>query len=91
MSAQSDNDAARVRAHSDAQPDNDAARIRAHSGAQPDNDAANSDTPLDQWSDALHNAMLGLTHFNCATVLSETDSTQDVAAKSALGCVLESS
>ena len=88
MSAQSDNDAARVRAHSDAQPDNDAARTRAHSGAQPDNDAANSDTPLDQWSDALHNAMLGLTHFNCATVLSETDSTQDVAAKSALGCVV---
>ena len=88
MSAQSDNDAARVRAHSDAQSDNDAARIRAHSGAQPDNDAANSDTPLDQWSDALHNAMLGLTHFNCATVLSETDSTQDVAAKSALGCVV---
>ena len=88
MSAQSDNDAARVRAHSDAQPDNDAAPTRAHSGAQPDNDAANSDTPLDQWSDALHNAMLGLTHFNCATVLSETDSTQDVAAKSALGCVV---
>ena len=88
MSAQSDNDAARVRANSDAQPDNDAARTRAHSGAQPDNDAANSDTPLDQWSDALHNAMLGLTHFNCATVLSETDSTQDVAAKSALGCVV---
>ena len=88
MSAQPDNDAARVRAHSDAQPDNDAARIRAHSGAQPDNDAANSDTPLDQWSDALHNAMPGLTHFNCATVLSETDSTQDVAAKSALGCVV---
>ena len=88
MSAQSDNDAARVRAHSDAQPDNDAACTRAHSDAQPDNDAANSDTPLDQWSDSLHNAMLGLTHFNCATVLSETDSTQDVAAKSALGCVV---
>ena len=87
MSAQSDNDAARVRAHSDAQPDNDAAPVRAHSDA-PGNHAANSDTPLDQWSDALHNAMLGLTHFNCATVLSETDSTQDVAAKSALGCVV---
>ncbi len=87
MSAQPDNDAARTRAHSGAQPDNDAARVRTDSDA-PGNYAANSDTPLDQWSDALHNAMLGLTHFNCATVLSETDSTQDVAAKSALGCVV---
>ncbi len=87
MSAQPDNDAARTRAHSGAQPDNDAARVRADSDAS-GNHAANSDTPLDQWSDALHNAMLGLTHFNCATVLSETDSTQDVAAKSALGCVV---
>jgi len=87
VSAQPDNDAARIRAHSDAQPDNDAARVRADSDAS-GNHAANSDTPLDQWSDALHNAMLGLTHFNCATVLSETDSTQDVAAKSALGCVV---
>jgi biotin-[acetyl-CoA-carboxylase] ligase BirA-like protein len=87
VSAQPDNDAARTRAHSGAQPDNDAARVRTDSDAS-GNHAANSDTPLDQWSDALHNAMLGLTHFNCATVLSETDSTQDVAAKSALGCVV---
>ena len=69
------------------QPENAAARSRSNIG-QPDNHAANCDTPLDQWSDALHNAMVGLTHFNCATVLSETDSTQDVAAKSALGCVV---
>ncbi len=70
-----------------AQPENPAARSRSNIG-QPDNHAANVDTPLGQWSDALHNAMVGLTHFNCATVLSETDSTQDVAAKSALGCVV---
>jgi len=70
-----------------AQPENAAARSRSNIG-QPDNHAANGDTPLGQWSDALHNAMVGLTHFNCATVLSETDSTQDVAAKSALGCVV---
>ena len=70
-----------------AQPENAAARSRSNIG-QPDNHAANCDTPLGQWSDALHNAMVGLTHFNCATVLSETDSTQDVAAKSALGCVV---
>ena len=69
------------------QPENAAARSRSNIG-QPDNHAANCDTPLGQWSDALHNAMVGLTHFNCATVLSETDSTQDVAAKSALGCVV---
>ena len=70
-----------------AQPENAAARSRSNIG-QPDNHAANCDTPLGQWSDALHNAMVGLTHFNCVTVLSETDSTQDVAAKSALGCVV---
>ena len=56
--------------------------------AQPDNDAANSDTPLDQWSDAMQTALAKLTHFNSTTVLNETDSTQDVAAKSALGCVV---
>lgn len=70
-----------------AQPDNNAARTRANIG-EPSNDAARSDTPLDQWSDAIHNAMMGLTHFNCATVLSETDSTQDVAAQCSLGCVV---
>ncbi|MSR33514.1 MAG: biotin--[acetyl-CoA-carboxylase] ligase [Phycisphaerales bacterium] len=70
-----------------AQPDNNAARIRTSKSA-PGNDAANSDTPLELWSEALQNAMVGLTHFKSATVLSETDSTQNIAATSAFGCVV---
>ncbi len=53
--------------------------------------AASRDTALEQWSDAIEQALAGLTHFQSTKVLRETDSTQDVAAHSALGCVVVAS
>ena len=70
-----------------AQHQDAAAHRGAHLNAQ-GNGATNHDTPIANWSDAIQTAITGLTHFNSITVLSETDSTQDVAAKSALGCVV---
>ena len=70
-----------------AQHQDAAAHRGAHLNAQ-NNSATNHDTPIANWSDAMQTAIAGLTHVNSITVLNETDSTQDVAAKCALGCVV---